>query len=45
MRAFVNENGGLIETDEIIHKGNYGSRKGCSIDDLMLEKYFHEIAG
>ena len=39
MRAFVNERiVGLIETDEKISKGNYVSSKGCSIDDLMLEK-------
>ena len=39
MRIFVNEiMVGLIDTDEIISKGNYRSRKGCSIDDLTLEK-------
>ena len=29
---------GSIETDEIISKGNYGSKKGYSIYDLILEK-------
>ena len=39
MRIFVNERMvGVIETDERISKGNYGSRKGYSIDDLMIEK-------
>ena len=39
MRVFVNEKMiGLIEKDEIISKGNCGSRKGHSIDDLILEK-------
>ena len=39
MRVFVDERMvGLIETDEIISKGNYGSIKVYSIDDLILEK-------
>ena len=29
---------GLIETNDRISKGNYGSRKGYSIDYLTLEK-------
>ena len=39
MRIFVNEiMVGVIETDKRISKGNYGSRKGYSIEDLILEK-------
>ena len=39
MRIFVNERmAGLVETIERIPKGNCGSRKGCSIDDWILEK-------
>ena len=39
MRAFVNEIIiGFIETDDIMSKVNHGSRKGCSIDDFILEK-------
>ena len=39
MRVFENEIiSGLIKMDERISKGHYGSRKGCSIDDLFLEK-------
>ena len=39
MRIFVNEKmARVIETDNIISKGNYWSRKRYSIDDLMLEK-------
>ena len=39
MIIFVNERMvGVIEKDETISKGNYGSRKGYSIDDLVLEK-------
>ena len=39
MRFFVNKRiVGVIETDEIIPKGNFGSRKWYSIDNLILEK-------
>ena len=39
MRIFVNERMvGTIEKDGIIPKENYEPKKGCSIDDLMLEK-------
>ena len=39
MRIFVNERMvGVIEKYEIISKGNYGSRKGCSMCYLTLEK-------
>ena len=42
---FVNERMvGVIETDERISKGNCRSRKGHSIDDLMLKKDYHAIA-
>ena len=34
---------GIIEEDEIMSKGNYGSRKGYLIDDLTLEnKLLHD---
>ena len=44
MIIFVNERMiGVIETVERISKGNRGSIKGRSIEDLMLEKIlFHD---
>ena len=39
MRVFINEiMVGLIDTDEIISKVYWGSRKGHYADDLILEK-------
>ena len=39
MRIFVSKRmAGKIKKDERKSKGNYGARKGCSIDDLTLEK-------